>query len=704
MQIKKIFLLLFLVLLVSCEKKIISTNQDIFFPKEISNFIKTFESFDLGMWNYIIVDTSKDIESLCDELKLMRKSHFEKVMCAPELSDHAPLLNSYLRDQYFIFKAPSSYSLLESSTHEMSKLSMFMGEEGQKLLKLTRIDPMNFKESFFEKIKKLSNNDFSWIKGVLSHLDSKKSVIPVQFSYSPNNFTKTDELYNILNKYNSILIGRHQGFYGNRTQIEKDLKSVTMATITLMAIFLIFLYFNKLHSTMLLFVPIGVGILSACLVVILSYGSIHGLTLSFGVGIIGLSLDYGIHALLGENSKRVWTSNLFGLVTTGIVFIIFFFSQVPLLRQMMLFSVVGLIVSFLSTKIFIKYIKIKGDFKVRFPTSKIFLALGVIPLLALFTLPFVNLNFDFNRFDYIKSDSKPIRDWFYKSWSKDKLFFKLYKKESIDELYKDFDHSKLIPINRESIASYLPKRSQLKSNLESWKKLLNEPKDRIISNERLFGPFFENIDNIGTFPLERSEPAKYLKHLVSKDSYISLWFSPGDKFSNQLKKSVIGIKSLSEIFVNFSRSISLELIILTPLTFISIILILLFRYRNLTQPLMCLFPFIFSLGLYLLVQRVFLFPISFMSIIGIFLIYGLSVDYGIFSTDFYVGDKESHFDLNSCLFVSWLSSIIGFLPLALCSHNVLKDLGLAIIIGLLGVWFSTFYILPSFYAWRKNEI
>ncbi|OUR99669.1 hypothetical protein A9Q84_01200 [Halobacteriovorax marinus] len=702
---KSRFFLIFLVLILisGCKKNYISTDQDIFFPKNVSSFIKTFESFELGMWNYVVVDSSADVETLCSDLKAIQDTYFEKLMCAPELSDHLPLLQSYLTDQFHFNMAPKALELNEKSTIEMSKLSFLMGEQGQKLLELTRIDPMNYKEQFFEKIKKLSSDDFKWKKGVLTHVSDGRSVIPVQFAYSPNNFKKTDKLYKLLKKYNAVLIGRHQGFYGNRGQIEKDLKLVTMSTIVLIILFLSFLYFYKLHSVILLFIPISFGVVTACLSIISIYGSIHGLTLSFGVGIVGLSLDYGIHALMGENSKRVWSSNLFGLLTTAIVFIVFYFSQVPLLKQMMLFSVIGLVVSFVATKIFVKKMKVRSDFKIGFGISKKFLLVAMIPLLCILSLPFIHLNFDFNRFDYIDSEAKPVRDWFYKSWSKDKLFFKLYKKTAIDNLFLDFDKTRDIPINRESIASYLPNSAIQKKNYASWQELFLLPKKQLVSSEKLYAPFFNNLDASMESPLKRASTPKYLKHLVNEDSYISLWFSSKDSFGEQLKKRVEGIVSLSDIFLNFSKNISHELLILTPITLFSIFIILLIRYRSLTHSLMCLFPFVFSLGLYLLVQRMFSFPISFMSIIGVFLIYGLSVDYGIFSTDYYKDADVYKFDLNSCLFISWLSSIIGFLPLVLCSHNVLRDLGLAIVIGLVGIWFSTFYVLPSFYTWRNNE-
>jgi predicted RND superfamily exporter protein len=96
---------------------------------------------------------------------------------------------------------------------------------------------------------------------------------------------------------------------------------------------------------------------------------------------------------------------------------------------------------------------------------------------------------------------------------------------------------------------------------------------------------------------------------------------------------------------------------------------------------------------------------SFMTLLGLFLIYGLSVDYGIFSTDLFTeSDKSTKTEssFNFGLILTWLTNFLGFAPLLMCRHPILKDLGLVLVIGMIGVFYGTFFVVPAVF-YKKVE-
>jgi predicted RND superfamily exporter protein len=665
-------------------------------PAKTNATIAQLSSFDIGAWNYFVLDLSSENKSFCLFLKNELKAYFSKIMCQPKINEHMEIAEDWLKDQFYFGKSPTLKQFKDNLALETSKITILMGSAGQDILKLSRLDPMNSKEFLWKKINNISNGGFQWSKGFLTFFKDKKIIIPVQFSYKANLIDKTISLLNHTSHLDTVLIGRHQDFYSNKNQVEEDLKLVTILSILLYSFLIFALIKYKSLKALVFFVPVAISSFFSGALIILIYGSIHGLTLSFGIGIIGLGLDYGLHSCFGEDDNKIWKSNFLGLVTTLVVFIIFSFSNVPLIRQMMIFSSIGLVISFITTYFFLRKTKIKIERKDSVKVSAIHKKVFFIIISGLLCLTFLKLNLSPERFNFSNKKVKKAQEWFYKNKEKNSMFFKVYDYKDIEQAHKDIK-SISDDINNESVFSYIKTVGEQKKNLHSWELLKNNTKDLSQTEIKLFKPFLENlkksIKNKEYINLE--QPKKYLSHLTNDSGFISLWFTANKSEENQIKENVKGVVSLKDTIVNFSQTLKNEIFIFTPITLVVIFLILYFSYRKLSKSLICLIPFFFSLSLYILSSFIFNLNISFMSLIGVFLVYGLSVDYGIFSIDGIYSNKNKS-NLKMALHLSWVTSIAGFLPLALCEHNILKDLGIAISIGLIGIYYSTFYIIPSF--------
>ncbi len=99
--------------------------------------------------------------------------------------------------------------------------------------------------------------------------------------------------------------------------------------------------------------PVATGALAAVAAVALAFGFVHGITLGFGVTLIGESLDYAIYLFTqtapGETARdtlgRIWPTLRLGMLTSVAGFCAMLFSDFTGFAQLGLFSIVGLVVA-----------------------------------------------------------------------------------------------------------------------------------------------------------------------------------------------------------------------------------------------------------------------------------------------------------------------------------------------------------------------
>jgi predicted exporter len=122
---------------------------------------------------------------------------------------------------------------------------------------------------------------------------------------------------------------------------------------------LMWLSFHSLKPIALILLSIGIGCLGALSVCWLLFDRIHLLTLVFGASLIGVAEDYGIYFLCNRigadaqlDSRQLLRRLLPGLVLTVVTTIAAYASLLltpfPVLRQMAVFSIVGLVFAWLT--------------------------------------------------------------------------------------------------------------------------------------------------------------------------------------------------------------------------------------------------------------------------------------------------------------------------------------------------------------------
>ena len=144
------------------------------------------------------------------------------------------------------------------------------------------------------------------------------------------------------------------GVFAVRTRdtTERDATRLSLLAVAVAASLLAFAYRSP-RVLLLGLLPVASGALAAVAAVSLGFGFIHGVTVGFGVTLIGESVDYAIYLFTqtarGDSARdtlaRIWPTLRLGALTSIVGFSAMLFSGFTGFAQLGLFSIVGLAVA-----------------------------------------------------------------------------------------------------------------------------------------------------------------------------------------------------------------------------------------------------------------------------------------------------------------------------------------------------------------------
>ncbi len=117
--------------------------------------------------------------------------------------------------------------------------------------------------------------------------------------------------------------------------------------------------FRSVPLLVLIAVPLVSGVLAAVTAVTFLFGSIHGITLSFGVALMGIGVDYPIHAVLPvantpkrieAHLQRIWPTLRMAAMSTCVGFSALLLAGFEGLIHLGTFAISGLIVTAIVTR------------------------------------------------------------------------------------------------------------------------------------------------------------------------------------------------------------------------------------------------------------------------------------------------------------------------------------------------------------------
>ena len=115
---------------------------------------------------------------------------------------------------------------------------------------------------------------------------------------------------------------------------------------------LLFVY-RSLPALLLGLVPVASGALAGVAAVALGFGAVHGITLGFGVTLIGEAVDYSIYLFVQRGPDwrhTVWPTIRLGVLTSIVGFAALLPSDFQGLAQLGLYSIAGLTAAALVTR------------------------------------------------------------------------------------------------------------------------------------------------------------------------------------------------------------------------------------------------------------------------------------------------------------------------------------------------------------------
>lgn len=143
----------------------------------------------------------------------------------------------------------------------------------------------------------------------------------------------------------------------SRAMIRGQVIRLSTLSALLIAALLLAAY-RSLPALLLTFVPVASGALAGVAAVALGFGFVHGITLGFGVTLIGESVDYAIYLFIqsggresaGEWRRARWPTVRLGMLTSVCGFAALVPSGFQGLAQLGLYSIAGLVAAALVTR------------------------------------------------------------------------------------------------------------------------------------------------------------------------------------------------------------------------------------------------------------------------------------------------------------------------------------------------------------------
>ena len=671
--------------LVSCIPKV-DNHQEILFKKDYAHRILQYQSFPMSSWSYLVTPRTYSISE--SDLKTLEKQ-FPLILDINNFKGLEVLLQDWIYDGAFMTPPPKDLNTALSLSLTKGQFMEMLNPGG---LKYIQEDPFGRSELFI-KIWREGFEFDSHTKNTTSY--NFTPLLPKSSVFNTKTLLNWDELEPVLGKKEIQLIGPEFFEKENRQLIIKDLKIVSLSGVLFMS-FIMFIVFLLSKHKIFYFIPlIGISIYAAIWLVYIVTGSVHGLILAFGSSIIGLTMDYAIHAIHGKEKRRLWRKNFIAFVTTVCAFGILSFSTLPLFKELSFFSILGLSLSFflmwaLDKKLNL-YQKGRGSLlclKICLKSARITVHKSVI--LSLLILPFallflINYNKSLKPFVYTPENLKPIMNNL--AESQEMMFVRISNKEEPPS-WKDnievnvFDLSSFVGKDikkkstqyseawQKSLQNYNPKEHQglFKNYINKLDSHLNLNRDFNL-NDRTYASLFLSEDNQIHFVKAKKDNPEYLKNLQDNG-----FWSPTrliDEMGNSVLKEFLSLFIVSIFFA----------------------LIVLFRVMNgFIKAALVFVPFSLSVTVFFLSSLILGLEVNLIHILGFLIVLGISLDYGVFGADALEDEISETF---SAFSLTALSTLLGFLPLILTNHPVLKSLGLVLVTGILGAFMGGVLLLLS---------
>lgn len=509
--------------------------------------------------------------------------------------------------------------------------------------------------------------------------------------------------------------------------LESDIALISAVSTVVLAI-LFFYLFRSLSIFFWISCLLLAVFASTILLVNLIFGSIHAMTLAVGSTLVGVCVDYPIHALVHTQAvsanqrfaavKKIWPSLLIGAITTSVGYFALGFSGYPGFQQVAVYAGAGILFSLLLTRYVLPFLiagvpihsnpltftRVWLRFCRRF-RAVILAGLSIIFILSLTQLNALQWLQDLQQLtpelDYLKNNDQKIRSRMigiepgrFVLISADDTEAAL---ENAERVYQVLDQVKqqgnlsdyfglypwLLSTKQQQQNAQMLKTKLNDKVLRDWRKaLVNQG----LSVEQL-GDLIVTPEKTLTATQVLASPAGRLiaNQLVigNKQTIVIIWL--GEHHPEILQKALQNIPRtqyfsqrdlLNKMAISYQQRAEKMLLA----GFLFIVGLLSWRYKSLGKALLTLTPALIALAIILAILAISAEPLSFLHLVAFLLVLSICDDFAIFYQENPGGNLTLTYQ---AIAASMLTSVLGFACLLVAQTSLLRTLAEMVTSGVL---------------------
>lgn len=519
-------------------------------------------------------------------------------------------------------------------------------------------------------------------------------------------------------------IPRHSAYGAQTAKTEISLFS-TLSMIGL--VLLILGVFRSIYPLLISVAIMAVAIFVAFGVSLLIFGQLHVLTLVFGCSLIGISVDYSFHYMTYLYTEEPRNNSILSkiivplsmaVVTSAIEYGAMLLTPFPILNQMAVFSIVGLVASFMAVIVYLPLLpehKFKGKkLHLKCPQyvvllwtghkKKAYAALGLCAGIGLLGLLFVQAD-DNIRLLYTPSkalihDETRMRTLIGNPIAVPLLIVRgentedlLEKEESLTDQLDLWVKEKKLG-NYYALSRFLPSNQRLSENRTLIQTALETPyyeayaKDLGLPSERVESSVPPIKKETQLRALQEINPLLKRMWLPLKSETLSIVFLQDPEpvipemkqWAENNKTKVTFVDQVSYISNTFKyHRVQLATLLVVAYGLVFGLLALRYRYKI---ALILLIPTVAGSLLSIGILGFLGIPLTLFHILALFILLGSGVDYALFFQE----GKEHLGVTGHSVFLSCISTLLSFGILALSQTAAIKAFGCVIFVGMLSIY------------------
>lgn len=502
----------------------------------------------------------------------------------------------------------------------------------------------------------------------------------------------------------------------------------TVSSLSLAAILLLFiLVFRSIRALLATVLVMMTTVSVAVLATFGLFGFVHGLTLALGTTLIGVCIDYPIHAMVhgarpGEEGRRhrvsqIWPAMLVGGVTTVIGYIALGLSGFPGLQQIALFSAAGIFTALLLTRFILPDLmdlltidmhpRLRLGWLLNPPRRNRLRLLILIGALVGLLSGIGQLRWSTDlatlspAMEGLKQVDQEIRS---RLVSMEPGRFILAEGETLEQALQTSENleSRLQRLQQTgdldtyySLFPWLASADLQERNQTAWNRILTDQTqqafERALSKQGLVAKAFPPLTLSSETPLDldtlRNTPAWSLivNQLIRQSGRVAVVIWLGRHEPDKVSSTIADLPqvryfSQKETVIALAETYRERALTMLLVGILAILVLLIWRYRSLLQAVRVLMPATVSLLLVLAGWSLSNQPLGMLHLIGLLLAAAICVDYGVFFMENRAADRQLTFQ---AIAASAFTSALSFSCLAAAETPALHALAFTVAPGVL---------------------